>query len=194
MIKFNIKNQIIEREDAFRVVADSREYLTARFEMTEEWQGRVFAVFGFGGAFFQVILDENGCCNVPFEVIKTPCFSVSAFCDGEKLVTANVVIVDVEASGFSEGGEPSEPTPTLWQQYINMMNESIEKGLPQIGENKNWFLFNPESGQYEDAEVAAEGKDGHSPVKGVDYFTEDDKSEIVEDVLAALPDGDEVSY
>lgn len=33
-----------------------------------------------------------------------------------------------------------------------------------------------------------------APVKGVDYWTESDKEEIVNDVIAALPDGTEVSY
>ena len=33
-----------------------------------------------------------------------------------------------------------------------------------------------------------------APVKGVDYWTESDKQEIVNDVIAALPDGTEVSY
>lgn len=31
------------------------------------------------------------------------------------------------------------------------------------------------------------GADGYTPVKGVDYWTEEDKAEIVSDVLAALP-------
>lgn len=35
---------------------------------------------------------------------------------------------------------------------------------------------------------------GDTPVKGEDYFTEDDKTELVNAVLAALPNGDEVSY
>lgn len=38
------------------------------------------------------------------------------------------------------------------------------------------------------------GVPGKTPVKGVDYFTEVDKQEIVDAVLAALPDGTEVSY
>lgn len=33
----------------------------------------------------------------------------------------------------------------------------------------------------------AAGADGYTPVKGTDYFTEEDKAELVEDVLAALP-------
>lgn len=35
---------------------------------------------------------------------------------------------------------------------------------------------------------------GKTPVKGVDYYTEADKQEMVNAVLAALPNGDEVSY
>lgn len=38
------------------------------------------------------------------------------------------------------------------------------------------------------------GKDGYTPIKGTDYYTESDKQEIVNLVLAALPNGDEVSY
>ena len=39
-----------------------------------------------------------------------------------------------------------------------------------------------------------QGKEGKTPVKGTDYWTDADKAEMVNDVLAALPDGDEVSY
>ena len=42
--------------------------------------------------------------------------------------------------------------------------------------------------------AGAPGKDGHTPVKGTDYWTEADKQEIVNSVIAALPDGTEVSY
>lgn len=33
-----------------------------------------------------------------------------------------------------------------------------------------------------------------NPVRGTDYWTDTDKAEMVQDVLAALPDGDEVEY
>ena len=33
------------------------------------------------------------------------------------------------------------------------------------------------------------GQDGHTPVKGTDYWTETDKAEIVADVIAAIPGG-----
>ena len=38
------------------------------------------------------------------------------------------------------------------------------------------------------------GADGYTPVKGVDYFTADDKNELVQAVLAALPVAEEGSF
>lgn len=40
----------------------------------------------------------------------------------------------------------------------------------------------------------AAGADGHTPVKGTDYWTEDDQQDIVNDVLAALPTWEGGSY
>lgn len=41
---------------------------------------------------------------------------------------------------------------------------------------------------------AIKGTDGKTLVRGTDYWTAADKKEIVNDVLAALPDGSEVAY
>lgn len=38
------------------------------------------------------------------------------------------------------------------------------------------------------------GPKGDTPVKGTDYWTEEDQQSMVNDVLAALPNGDEVKY
>lgn len=77
---------------------------------------------------------------------------------------------------------------------------------PTIGPNGNWFLGATDTGKPSRGETGTPGKDGakgapgapgaagHTPVKGTDYWTAADKQEIVNDVLAALPDGTEVSY
>ena len=39
-----------------------------------------------------------------------------------------------------------------------------------------------------------DGEDGKTPVKGVDYYTESDKAEMVQAVLLALPDGEEALF
>lgn len=38
------------------------------------------------------------------------------------------------------------------------------------------------------------GADGHTPVKGTDYWTEADKQEIIDAVIASFTNGNEVSY
>ena len=194
MLKFNVKNQIIARTDAFRVVADSRNYLTARFTFTEEWKGNIIAIFGNGEEYYNVVVSENTCI-VPWEVIKPPFFTVSVFCSEESLVTANIVTVEVEKSGMEEGKDPTPPTPDVWQQYMASMQEVIDKGLPYIGDSGNWFLYDTQTGIHKDTEISAigpkgdsgekgekgeKGNTGYTPQKGIDYYTEEDKNEIID--------------
>lgn len=77
---------------------------------------------------------------------------------------------------------------------------------PHIGDNGHWYIGSTDTGKPSrgatgakgDAgatgPAGADGKDGHTPVKGTDYWTAADKQEIVNNVLAALPDGTEVEY
>lgn len=50
-----------------------------------------------------------------------------------------------------------------------------------------------ESGQF-DGKEGKDGADGKTPVKGEDYFTEADKTDMVNRVIAAFDDLDEVMY
>lgn len=188
MLEFNVNNQIITRKDNFKVVADSRDYLQAVFTMSDEWSGAVVAVFCGGDEVYHCNVSD-GTCKVPHEVIKAPGFSVSLFCSDNRLVTANVVWVDVLPSGYREGTEPSPPSPQLWQQYMERMSLMIESGLPYIGDDYCWYLFNPEKGDYECTGIKAKAE---TPVKGRDYWTEEDKTEMVEAVLDSIPDENNV--
>ena len=76
-----------------------------------------------------------------------------------------------------------------------------ENGVtPHIGDNGNWYIGNTDTGKPSRGvagargDTGATGTDGKTPVKGTDYWTKSDKQEIVNDVIAALPDGTEVSY
>lgn len=42
--------------------------------------------------------------------------------------------------------------------------------------------------------TGAAGADGHTPERGVDYWTEEDQSEIIAQVLVSLPAAEGVSY
>ena len=113
MIKFKVQNQTLTRTDSFEPVADSRNYLTAEFEFSDEWKDNITAVFTHDGNGYQLRL-ENGKCTVPWEVIKAPKFGVSLFCGD--LITTNETYVPVKKSGMLGGEAPGTPTPTLWQK------------------------------------------------------------------------------
>jgi hypothetical protein len=40
----------------------------------------------------------------------------------------------------------------------------------------------------------AKGADGYTPIKGIDYFTKEDKEELVSDILSSLPVAEGVGF
>lgn len=62
---------------------------------------------------------------------------------------------------------------------------------PHIGDNGNWYIGSTDTGKPSRGTAGAPGK---TPVRGTDYWTAADKQEIVNSVIAALPDGTEVEY
>ena len=71
---------------------------------------------------------------------------------------------------------------------------------PYIGDNGNWYVGQTDTGvaatgpQGIQGETGQTGAAGYTPVRGTDYWTAEDQQAIVNQVLAALPDGDEVGY
>ena len=75
---------------------------------------------------------------------------------------------------------------------------ATEKFVPRIGDNGNWYVYDFKENTYVDTGVSAQGpqgeqgemgavgESGYTPVRGVDYWTEDDKAEIVDDVKDEL--------
>lgn len=81
--------------------------------------------------------------------------------------------------------------------------ESNDGVTPHIGDNGNWYIGSTNTGKPSRGATGATGPqgpkgetgtDGKTPVRGTDYWTAADKQEIVNSVIAALPDGTEVSY
>lgn len=133
-IEFQVKNQIIERVDKNKVVADSRNYLFAVFDFSDEWNGTVTALFKKGKKSIEMLL-ENGRCPVPDEVITEGEFSVSCVC-GDR-ITANKEYVSVEASGYEQGETPQPPTPDVYTQIIERLNNLSVGGNNDYTKLKN---------------------------------------------------------
>lgn len=82
-----------------------------------------------------------------------------------------------------------------WQVYDPETGEYVDTGVyaggdaPYIGENGNWFVGSVDTGVRAQGEPGAPGK---TPERGVDYWTEADKHEIISEVLEQVPSGSEI--
>ena len=112
---FTVKGQSLVRADRCSPVADSKNYLNARFSFSPDWVGAKTAIFEGAEKAYTVLL-EGDACVVPWEVIKAPGFWVSVYC-GDR-VTANRAQVYVEESGYQTGETPEPPTPDVYTQLL----------------------------------------------------------------------------
>lgn len=124
ILLFNIDNQRIITANSRYVVADSRMYLKARFVFSGDWDGCTkTAIFAGKDGTYEVLL-TNDECTVPHEAL-TGRFGVSVFgVEGTRRITTDTVYVAVQKSGFIEGETPSDPTPTVYEQLLNEIEEN----------------------------------------------------------------------
>lgn len=133
-LTFQVDNQRIRRTDSFYVVAESRNYLYASFTFSADWgTGSKTAQFKnpcVSSNVYEVVLDQNNTCLVPWEVIDVPgTVEVTVF--GGDLITTNTARFIVHESGYDENGESGqEPTPSVYQQILDRM-DGIEADMEQ---------------------------------------------------------------
>lgn len=161
VLQFDVKNQTIKRIDKNRVVAKSKKFLKAQFVFNESWDKINLKTAIFKSDFdeepYSQILDDEGFCEVPWETIGLESeLTVSVFgvgYDGTELITVNKAYVNIEESGYEDGRTPEEPTPSVYQQILAMIDEIKQKAgfqtivvnkLPSVGE-KNTIYLVPQS-------------------------------------------------
>ena len=125
---FRVRNQQIERLESNLVVSGSKNYLHAKFTFTKEWNGLTkTAVFkreedeeGY------LVVLNNDVALIPWEVLQNEgIFYVSVF--GGDLITVNKARVVVEESGYIDGGQPSDPTPDVYNQLTTHIDTKQDK-------------------------------------------------------------------
>lgn len=103
-----------------------------------------------------------------------------------------VSMEQVEALGYITESEVDEKLKDIEAGVVDLSNyynkQEVDNKIEAIE-----LLEGPQGPQGEKGETGANGADGYTPVKGTDYWTETDKTEIVSDVLAALPAAEGVS-
>lgn len=128
-LEFRVTGQHISwLNNTERVVADSRNYLKAKFTFSEEWTYPATALFKGGCKAVPVLLAQEGEETVvPPEAIKAPLMLVSCCCGD--LITADSARVKIEPSGYTETLDSSDPeAPSYYSQmiaYIGQINALI---------------------------------------------------------------------
>ena len=135
-LTFSVTNQIIKRTDHFRPAALSQNYLRAGFTFSEDWDDDVDKIAIFTtqcGRSYEVILDENDECGVPWEVLTEPgYFFVSAY-SGDR-ITATKASVYIEDTGYVEDPTAtSDPSIDIYAQLQELIDErTSEEGIGAI--------------------------------------------------------------
>lgn len=160
-------------------VSDSVKFETVRFTFPSSWDGfEKTAVFSDGkGVQLNVVLNSESAlcvgeneCYVPHEVLKYPYFYVSVFgFDGERVATTTKEKVRVLESGYALGDDPSEPTPSEYQQIINLSANAVDVAQSVRNDADNG-LFKGEKGDKGDqgprGEKGEKGEKGEQGIPG----------------------------
>lgn len=100
---------------------------------------------------------------------------------------------------LSEGVSGALKIPTSYAVY-KYVESKASAVTPSINGDGNWVIGTTDTGisakgtKGDKGDKGDKGESGKTPVKGTDYFTEADKTELVNAVLAALPNGNGVKY
>ena len=112
-LEFKVAGQHIAYvNNTANVVADSRNYIKAKFTFSEEWTYPVTVLFKGVCKTVPVLLAQAGEeITVPPEVLKAPLMLVSCYCGD--LITADSARVKINPSGYTESPDPSDPAEWL---------------------------------------------------------------------------------
>ena len=123
-IEFKATGSNLRRIDLNKVVAYTQNELSARFSLNSDWDdlNPIVAVFSKdGGTCYDMVLDDNRECTVPWEVLSGKGVLTVSLVGGNTL-TSTEVEINVLATG-QLGGLVSQPTDTLYRQLLSKYNE-----------------------------------------------------------------------
>ena len=114
------------------------------------------------------------------------------FTEGGVVAKTAVARFNVYRSITADGPAP-DPVDDWLQEASEALEdiEAAEVNQPIIGQDGYWYTWDQEAGKYVKTNTKAQGEDGqpgHTPEKGVDYWTAADKAEMESDVAGAIID------
>ena len=123
-IEFKATGSNLRRTDLNKVVAYTQNELSARFSLNSDWDdlNPIVAIFSKdNGPAYDMVLDDNRECTVPWEVLLGKGVLTVSLVGGSTL-TSTEVEINVLGTG-QLGGLTSQPSDTLYQQLLEKYNK-----------------------------------------------------------------------
>lgn len=182
----------------FNLVGGNSDYKVV-FDFDEAWGNHNVktALFVFGRESVPKVFEGNVCDGVAINNATT-CY-IGVF-SGDIMTTTPATITDIRQSITDIGGTPQDPTPSVYNQIIELLNKYLEQGGGGSGEAgfSPTVKITPIENGHRVTITDINGDhsyDVFNGEKGDSYeLNETDKTEIVNAVLLALPDNREVAY
>jgi len=167
-----VKNEKILKRPDIKLYTGNIGTYTFSFDFDEHWSGLLKFVSFTNNSETYVVEAKNDYITIPSEILeKSGLWSFGVFAtngeDNIKRISSNLLEFEVIKGAYSEGLTPQTPTPDVWESLFR-------NSIPEI-RNGYWYIFSIDDNDYVNTGIRAVGT---MPVKGVDYFTEEDISSL----------------
>lgn len=199
-INITVENKIAIKADETEYICGNSDFVV-NFNFDSEWEAyeTKTARFSYNGSYIDVVFSGSQC-TVPI-IKNTYCFFVGVYAGN--LHTTTPARVPCKLSILCGSDAPSVPSDNVYNQIMDKLNSisggsasitmRVDGGYIQYSTDKGetWVNLIAEADLKGDkgdpGTPGKNGTDGHTPVKGTDYWTAADKDEIVAEVVSALP-------
>lgn len=123
---------VVRAKPAAPLTSGSVNVWPVKFEFSEIWEGleRTAVFRAAGGEPKSILLDSEGLCVIPWEVLTAPGLHVYAGVYGKQggTIVLPTVWADlgVVAQGAEPGGGTKPPTPDLWEQELARKGDALD--------------------------------------------------------------------
>lgn len=207
VLKVQVSNNTIQVAQCPKCITSGTIGLKAEFTFDGPWYALTkMAVFKVGAIAKTVEIKED-MVVIPWEVLENPyeqlyvgVYGVNADCTvAIPTVWGEVCVIE---PGADPEADPSvDPTPSVWEDLLARVEWLEQYGggsgggggadgyspVANVVQTANGAVITITDKKGTTTATVANGKDGDTPKKGVDYWTPADRTQMVADVISALP-------
>ena len=213
-IHASVNDQLLKLTVAPTLASGGVNEVKVIFTFTEQWEGFIKTALFYRDTetIYYAVLDNNDTCVLPWEVYaEDGTFYMSLFGDKDGIRrTTTITRYKVGKGIVAEDMLPSDPTPDVYAQIMEMIaaggfgggsgekgekGEKGDKGDAGVGivnitisRDGDLLISLSDDTNYNLGKIV--GSDGRTPVRGVDYWTDEDKAEIKSYVDEAILGGE----